>query len=72
LCDDAAHREAFLAFTNEQNIQTRPLWTPMHKLEIYQTCLQTELPNTEWLAERVVNLPSGIPCQGAANEGVAS
>lgn len=72
LCDNAAYREAFLTLTNEQKIQTRPLWTPMHKLEIYQACRQTQLPNTEWLAERVVNLPSGIPCHGGSNAGVTS
>lgn len=65
LCQNAAEREAFLALTNEQGIQTRPLWTPMHQLEIYQQALRAELPNTEWFAERVVNLPSGIRCSGA-------
>ncbi|MDG4812939.1 LegC family aminotransferase [Hydrogenovibrio sp. 3SP14C1] len=64
VCQNAAEREAFLALTNQQGIQTRPLWTPMHQLEIYQQAPRAELPNTEWFAERVVNLPSGIRCSG--------
>lgn len=61
---DQATRDVFLQQTNETGIQTRPLWTPMHRLEIYRVCLRCELPQTEWLAERVVNLPSGVKCHG--------
>lgn len=61
---DQATRDVFLQQTNETGIQTRPLWTPMHRLEIYRDCLRCELPQTEWLAERVVNLPSGVKCHG--------
>ena len=56
-------RDEFLAQTNQAGIQTRPLWTPMHQLEIYQDAIRTPLPNTEWLAERIVNVPSGVKCQ---------
>lgn len=59
---EAAERDAFLQRTNEAGIQTRPLWTPMHQLDIYSDCLRTTMANTEWLAERVVNLPSGVKC----------
>ncbi|MEA3405466.1 MAG: LegC family aminotransferase [Pseudomonadota bacterium] len=55
-------RDQFLAETNQNGIQTRPLWTPMHQLDIYKDCYRTALPNTEFLAERVVNIPSGVPC----------
>lgn len=68
LCQSASEREAFLALTNGQGIQTRPLWTPMHQLEIYQDALRMDLPNTEWFAERVVNLPSGVICGALSNE----
>jgi len=61
---DQASRDVFLQQANEAGIQTRPLWTPMHQLEIYRDCLRCELPQTEWLAERVVNLPSGVKCHG--------
>lgn len=62
LCESEAERDALLEFCNTQDIQARPLWTPMHQLAIYQDCLCTDLPNTEWLAERIVNLPSGVRC----------
>lgn len=64
LCDSEAERDAFLEFSNGQQIQTRPLWTPMHQLDIYADCLHGDLSNTEWLAQRVVNLPSGVKCHG--------
>lgn len=62
LFDSADDRDDFLAYSNEQNIQTRPLWTPMHQLEIYQKSLRVDLPNTDYLAGRVVNIPSGVKC----------
>lgn len=61
---DLSTRDAFLQQTNDAGIQTRPLWTPMHRLSIYADCLRTEMNNTEWLADRVVNLPSGVVCHG--------
>lgn len=64
ICKDQTEREALLEFSNSQAIQMRPLWTPMHQLAIYADCLRTELPHTEWLAARVVNLPSGVVCHG--------
>ncbi len=63
ICQDQTERDVFLEFSNTQAIQTRPLWTPMHQLPIYADCLRSELPNTEWLAARVVNLPSGVKCR---------
>ncbi|GKT11116.1 MAG: perosamine synthetase [Thiomicrorhabdus sp.] len=62
LFENPTDRDTFLAESNALNIQTRPLWRPMHQLEIYQNCLRTELPNTEYLASRLVNIPSGVKC----------
>lgn len=36
----------------------RPAWVPMHCLPMYSACPRAELPVTEDLAARVVNLPS--------------
>jgi len=60
LCESETDRDAFLAFSNSLDIQTRPLWTPMHQLMIYSSCIRGDLFNTEWLAQRIVNLPSGL------------
>jgi perosamine synthetase len=56
-----AQREAMLEATNKNGIMTRPSWVPMHKLIINSRCQVTELTNTEWLHERIVNVPSGFP-----------
>jgi aminotransferase in exopolysaccharide biosynthesis len=55
-------RDAFLSEFNGANLQTRPLWTPMHRLEIYQNELRGDMTYTEFFAERVVNVPSGVIC----------
>jgi aminotransferase in exopolysaccharide biosynthesis len=62
LCADQNQRDALLKQLNQAQIQARPLWTPLHQQEIYQTAHRTPLPNTEWLAERVINIPSGVRC----------
>lgn len=62
LCNNQSYRDIVLAQLNQQKIQARPLWTPMHLLPIYQQELAYPMPNTEWIAERLVNLPSGVLC----------
>ena len=39
---------------------TRPIWTLMNKLAMFQNAQCGELTNAEWLAGRVVNIPSGV------------
>ena len=57
---DRAERDSFLAYTNGAGVQTRPIWTLMTKLPPYQKCAHTELPESEWLENRVVNVPSSV------------
>ncbi|MDB4020975.1 LegC family aminotransferase [Litorivicinus sp.] len=52
----------FLVITNDNDVMTRPMWTPMHKLSIYRDCYHGRLSNTEWLCDRVVNVPSSFKC----------
>lgn len=54
-------RNILLEFTNQKGILTRPAWTPMHKLPMFRDCQSSDLSNTEWLFDRLVSLPSGIP-----------
>ena len=51
-------RDALLAATNSNNIMTRPIWAPLHQLPMFQDCPRMELPVTENLARRIVNIPS--------------
>lgn len=52
-------RDKFLANAKQANIQARPLWQPMHLLEIYKNEITADMQNTEWFADRLVNIPSG-------------
>ena len=51
-------KESFIKFTQENGIMTRPTWTPMHRLKIYQDSFKDNLENTDWISERLVNVPS--------------
>lgn len=55
-----AERDLMLEETNNKGIMTRPMWIPMHNLTMYSHCQKTELKNTEWFQERVVNVPSSV------------
>jgi len=43
---------------NYMGINARPIWTPMHYLEIYRNCPRTSLPITESIANKIISLPS--------------
>lgn len=50
----------FLNYTNNHGVMTRPLWSLMHKLQMFKDCQTDGLVNTMWFEERVVNIPSGV------------
>jgi len=54
------HRNEFLNETNSQNVMTRPIWTLMSKLPMFEHAQCGDLKNSEWLEERVVNIPSSV------------
>lgn len=56
-----AERDAFLAYTNDNGVMTRPIWRLMTRLTMFQHCQHDGLENSLWLEERVVNLPSSVP-----------
>ena len=60
ITEDQVQRDALLKVTNENQVMTRPIWIPMHKLSINQHCMCAELKNTEWLSDRLVNVPSSV------------
>jgi perosamine synthetase len=61
ILDDKAERDAFLAYTNEQGVMTRPIWRLMSELQMFKQCQHDGLENSRWLEERVVNVPSSVP-----------
>lgn len=54
----ANSRDNLLELTNNAGIMTRPLWTLMHKLVMYQGCPRMELSVAEDLERRIINIPS--------------
>lgn len=59
--ESLAERNAFLEYTYNQDIMTRPIWRLMHRLPMYANCQHDGLENSIWLEERVVNIPSSVP-----------
>jgi len=54
-------RDDFLAYTNSQGTMTRPIWRLMTHLPMFSHCQKDALTNSQWLEERLVNLPSSVP-----------
>jgi len=53
-------RDEFLDETNSSGIMTRPIWTLMNKLPMFEHAQCGDLINAGWLEERVVNIPSSV------------
>jgi perosamine synthetase len=54
----AALRDDLLEATNAEGLMTRPAWTLMHRLPMYQQCPRMPLPIAEDLESRLINIPS--------------
>ena len=63
LLNDRSEREEFLEYTNDNGIQTRPIWTLMYKMPPYEKYQHEEMTNSEWLEDRLVNIPSSVRLQ---------
>lgn len=50
----------FLEITNKNNVMTRPIWELMNRLPMFKNCQADNLENSEWFADRIVNIPSSI------------
>jgi len=51
-------RDIILSILNDAQLMSRPVWEPMHTLQIYANCPRADLAVTEDLARRIINLPS--------------
>jgi len=58
---DRLMRDSFLENTNNQGVMTRPIWTLMNKLPMFSHFQTGKLTNSQWLEDRVVNIPSSVP-----------
>ena len=58
-------RDTLLEATNAAGLMTRPAWTPMHRLSMYEQCPRAPLPVAEAIAARAINLPSSAVLGGS-------
>ncbi|MBP9932106.1 MAG: LegC family aminotransferase [Chitinophagaceae bacterium] len=58
--DEPTDRDLFLKESNEVGVMTRPVWELMHHLPMFKHCMHGSLENSEYLMQRVVNLPSSV------------
>lgn len=56
--ENAPLRDAVLEDTNDQGIRTRPAWTLMSRLPMFQSCPRMDLSTAESLEQRIINIPS--------------
>lgn len=54
----AGERDRFLEASHQEGIMTRPAWTLMHQLSMYQNCPRMDLSSAESLQRRIINIPS--------------
>ncbi len=57
---DREERYEFLEFSNGQGVMTRPAWELMNRLAMYKEPIFKGLLHSEWLEERILNLPSSV------------
>ena len=60
LMPSRAQRDAFLSATNDAGVMTRPVWELMNRLPMFAGAECGALPNAEFLADRIVNIPSSV------------
>lgn len=54
-------KDMMLRITNRSKILTRPAWKLMHLLHMYKNSIRGDLSQAEYMADRVINIPSSIP-----------
>jgi aminotransferase in exopolysaccharide biosynthesis len=60
LLENKEARDQFLQETNDNGVMTRPIWTLMHRLEMFKNCLHDSLENSIDIEARLVNIPSSV------------
>jgi perosamine synthetase len=53
-------RDKFLIKMNSNGLMVRPIWVLMNKLPMFKNAQSDYLKNSNWLFERVVNIPSSV------------
>ncbi|BFG70383.1 LegC family aminotransferase [Sediminibacterium sp. KACHI17] len=60
ILSDKSERDAFLEYSNDQLVMTRPVWRLMHKIKMFSNSYCEDMSSSEWVSERLVNIPSSV------------
>lgn len=60
LLNNRNERDSFLKYTNNKGVMTRPIWELMNRLPMFKDAQCGILKNAEWIADRLVNIPSSV------------
>jgi perosamine synthetase len=60
LLADRTEQQAFLEYANAQRVMSRPVWTLLNQLPMFKHCQAMPQTNAQWLADRLVNIPSSV------------
>ncbi len=60
ILNNREERDAFLEYSNNNGVLTRPIWRLMNKLDNFKNCLCSDIKNAQYLEDVVVCLPSGV------------
>jgi perosamine synthetase len=60
----SVERDAVLSALNDSHLMARPVWTLMHRLQMYRACPRMDLTVAETVEARIINLPSSAKLGG--------
>jgi len=60
LLEDKQQQQDFLKYMNNNGVMARPVWELMHRLPMFKDFQTDTLINSEWIADRLVNIPSSV------------
>jgi perosamine synthetase len=60
LFKDKKERDEFMEYSNNNGVMTRPVWHLMNDLTMFKDCQTSDLTNSIYLSERLVNIPSSV------------
>ena len=51
-------QQAFLEYSNDNGVMTRPLWKLLNQLTMFKHCFAMQQKNAQWLLDHLVSIPS--------------
>lgn len=58
ILDESLNRDEVLGFLNEHGVMSRPIWQPMHELEMFKGYPKVDLNVTQYMKFKIINIPS--------------